>query len=174
MAYYNGKKLLGVFGGTKSENKLAQLASKTIKKIEAEDLYGATTINQMFFSDCAELTEATLPDTITELGVSTFLRCTALKNLKLSNNLTVVPMAMVSTCTSLLSLTIPASVTQINMNAFVNSGLTILTLESATPPTLSYADLPNTLTAIRVPSGALATYKAATNWSTYADKIVGY
>ena len=52
---------------------------------------------------------------------------------------------------------------------------TTFTIQSTTPPTLreAYDNLPNT-TIIKVPSSSVNAYKAAENWSEYADLIVGY
>lgn len=41
-----------------------------------------------------------------------------------------------------------------------------------TPPTLGANAFPDTIEKIIVPKSAVSAYKAATGWSTYADKIV--
>ena len=43
---------------------------------------------------------------------------------------------------------------------------------STTPPTIESSTIPSNFSGtITVPAGTGATYKAATNWSKYADKI---
>lgn len=56
----------------------------------------------------------------------------------------------------------------------VSNEETTITIQSTTPPKLrNYNTIPNT-TIIKVPSSAVNAYKAAENWSEYADLIVGY
>ena len=81
-------------------------------------------------------------------------------------------------CLSLASIIIPDGVTSIGEGAFGNcTNLTEIDFSThTTVPTListnafsnTYANL-----VIKVPSALLDEWKAATNWSTYADKIVG-
>lgn len=78
-------------------------------------------------------------------------------------------------CTSLTSITIPENVTSIGNYAFgYCSALMTITMQSSTPPTLSSTAFYSTsaLAQIIVPMGSAATYKAATNWSSYASIIV--
>ena len=76
-------------------------------------------------------------------------------------------------CSSLTSITIPDSVTSIGMSAFNScSSLTSVTMLSTTPPVISSSTFPSSFSGtITVPAGTGDTYKAATNWSKYADKI---
>jgi hypothetical protein len=77
--------------------------------------------------------------------------------------------------TRIVEITIPASVTAINYASFMRmegaSGLEITVLRD-TPPTLGTQVFQNTnLAAIYVPADSVNAYKAASNWSTYANKI---
>ena len=73
-------------------------------------------------------------------------------------------------------ITIPDTVTEIGDSAFlVCRQLESITCLAATPPALGI-DALYTDTAgftIKVPAASVAAYKAATNWSSYADYIVG-
>ena len=73
-------------------------------------------------------------------------------------------------------ITIPDTVTEIGGRAFFFCRkLESITCLAATPPALG-TDALNTDTAgftIKVPAASVAAYKAATNWSSYADYIVG-
>ena len=73
-------------------------------------------------------------------------------------------------------ITIPDTVTEIGERAFFFCRqLESITCLAATPPALG-TDALNTDTAgfpIKVPAASVAAYKAATNWSSYADHIVG-
>lgn len=80
-------------------------------------------------------------------------------------------------CNALMELTIPATCTQINSTAF--SGCTAMKeyhFLSTTPPTLSntnaFTSIPDDCK-IYVPSDSLDDYKTESNWSTYADYMVG-
>ena len=80
-------------------------------------------------------------------------------------------------CTSLTSVTIPNSVTSIGNSAFEGcTGLTEIDFSThTTVPTLtSTTAFSNTSSSlvIKVPSALVDEWKAATNWATYADKIV--
>ena len=80
-------------------------------------------------------------------------------------------------CTGLTTFTIPASVTSIGGSAFSGcSSLATVFMLATTPPTLNSGVFDNcsALTAIYVPTGTAETYKTATNWSAYADKIVAF
>jgi hypothetical protein len=64
-------------------------------------------------------------------------------------------------------------VTSIGAGAFYAcTGLTNITVEAITPPTLDIDAFGNTNGCpIYVPSASVDTYKAAGGWSTYADRI---
>lgn len=77
---------------------------------------------------------------------------------------------------SIKQIAIPDTVTEIGDRAFgYCDQLASITCLAATPPTLgngAFAPDPEGLT-IKVPAASVAAYKAATNWSSYADYIVG-
>ena len=69
---------------------------------------------------------------------------------------------------------VPANVKYIKNYAFNGcSGLTDIYINSTTPPTLGNAStIPSTIEKIYVPAGSVDSYKSATYWSDYAEKIV--
>ena len=93
-----------------------------------------------------------LPQNLTEIGASCF------------------EMAQIK------QITIPDTVTEIGDRAFIYCDqLASITCLAATPPALG-SDAFSSETAgftIKVPAASVAAYKAATNWSSYADYIVG-
>lgn len=75
--------------------------------------------------------------------------------------------------TSLRSVTIPAGVTKIGNGAFSQcAGLTSVTILATAPPTLGTDVFKESPVSIVVPKGCGDIYKAATNWSEWADNIV--
>ena len=119
--------------------------------------------------------------TITFLGADTvFVANTSSQNSQLSSNpkltdvtlpanLTEIPSALLMGDTALKTLTIPATVTTVGARAFKDSGLTSVTMNSTTPPTMetyvsgmqtSYPFQGCTVT-ISVPNGTLEAYQTA-------------
>ena len=79
-------------------------------------------------------------------------------------------------CSYIQEITIPSSISVIGQEAFLNcSYLTTMKIEATTPPTLANTSAISTATTqIQVPSASVEAYKTATNWSNFADIIVGY
>ena len=70
---------------------------------------------------------------------------------------------------------IPSTVTEIGESCFGFTDITTVICKPTTPPALGF-DAFSSDTAgftIKVPAASVAAYKAATNWSSYADYIVG-
>lgn len=134
-------------------NKLPQVIDKSVTTITADDLTGATSIAQYAFYNCRSLTSITLPSTLTSIGYGAFYNCSGLT-----------------------SITIPEGVTSISWHAFNGcSSLTSMRVRATTPPTLSDVSAISTATTqIQVPMASVEAYKTATNWSNFADIIVGY
>ena len=95
------------------------------------------------------------PDSVTEIGMSSFSGCLGLK-----------------------SVVIGKSIKYIDENAFNNcSALVEIYCKATTPPTLeNVAALGGVYgkQKIYVPTASVDAYKKASNWSSYASKIVGY
>lgn len=112
---------------------------------------------------------------ITMTGVDgAFHCCNILKRVELPNIVTVEKLAFES-CKALELVILGEQCTTIGDTAFRNcDALTRMVIKSTTPPTLNSSALTGdtALTAIYVPDASVDTYKAATNWSAYADKIL--
>jgi len=124
---------------------------------------------------CSALTRCALP-AATTLGDYALRNDTALEELTLSDTLTKISTGSLYDCTALKSLTLPATLTSIGTAGLYDCvSMTKLTCKATTPPTLGTNALKalTGLTALRVPSDSVDAYKAASGWSTYADKIVG-
>jgi len=136
-----------------------------------------TSIGMYAFQMCYSLKSITINGAISRLDTDVFNSCSVLETVTLGNtqNLFSIEMRTFSGCSALKQFEIPSGVKNIGLNAFNNcKALETLTVKATTPPTLGSGALNNTtaLTQIIVPTGCGDTYKAATNWSAYADKIV--
>ena len=160
-----------------------------------------TSIGEGAFGNCTSLTSITMPDSVTSIGDTAFYGCTGLTSVTIGNSVTSIGSSAFSGCTGLTSITIPDSVTSIGESAFEYcTGLTSITIPNSVTsieyyafgnctnlteidfsthnavPTLadtSAFDNTSASLVIKVPSALLDEWKAATNWATYADKIVG-
>ena len=131
-------------------DKILQIISRTVTELTADDLKGLTSIGTNAFSYCSSLTSVTIPGSVTSINNRAF-----------------------SYCSSLTSVIIPNSVTSIKGSAFYNCfSLTRVTILATTPPTIDSSTFMSSFSGtIIVPKGTGATYKAATNWSVFADHI---
>ncbi len=122
-----------------------------VENIVIED--GVTRIDDDAFSYCASLTTVTIPASVTGIGSYAFYDCY-----------------------SLTTVTIPASVTRIGYNAFYYCESLTSVIVDAPDCTLGDGafDECDNLEAIYVPSDKVEYYKAAENWSAYADKITTF
>ena len=102
-----------------------------------------------------------------------FRECNGLTNLILKNDGTITNYCFYG-CGNLEEVEITGDISSIDRNAFYNdANLKTITIHRTTPPTLQSTSLPSTIETIYVPSSALEAYKSATNWSRFADIMVG-
>lgn len=154
-------------------------------------------INSYVFAD-TNIVSIIIPSSVTSLESSAFYNCKNLESILLPENLTVISSRVFSGCSKLSSILLPSSLASIGNSAFNNTGLTSIIIpsnvsmiyvgafqncselttmrvERTTPPNLlgTNAISPAT-TQIQVPMASVEAYKTATNWSNFADIIVGY
>ena len=139
---------------------------------------GVTNIVDSVFDNCRSLASITIPNGITSVGDSAFNNCYSLASITIPNGITSVGDSAFNNCYSLASITMPNGITSVGDSAFKNcrgvafydftACTTVPTLASTTAFTGIPADCQ-----IRVPAALVDAWKAATNWSTYADYIVG-
>ena len=102
----------------------------------------------------------------------------AIQKVEIGGGVTSIGVNAFQNCYSLSSITIPDGVTSIGNSAFQNCyGVRYYDFTRHTAvPTLSNTNAFNNISAdceIRVPAALADEWKAATNWATYANKIVG-
>lgn len=136
-----------------------------------------TTIGDSAFFECDTLSSVTIGSVVTTIGKGAFRSCPALQSITIPSGVTTIADGTFYGCTSLTSMTIPSGVTSIDNSAFhFCLNLSSVTINAITVPNLgSYAfrntPIENGTGFIYVPSESVEAYKAATNWSAYADRI---
>ena len=136
-----------------------------------------TSIGNYSFSGCYSLSNITIPDAFKSIGTAMFQNCYSLSNITIPNTVTSIGNYSFNNCSSLSSVVIPNTVTSIGTNTFYNCyGVVFYDFSTHTSiPTLSATSAFQNIAAdceIRVPSSLYDEWIAATNWSTYASKIV--
>ena len=137
-----------------------------------------TSIANNAFSTCYSLPSITIPDGVTSIESNAFYNCYSLTSITIPDGVTSIESNAFRYCYSLASITIPNGVTKIGSVAFSNCySVAFYDFSNHTSvPTLSNTDAFGSIAAdcqIRVPTSLADAWKAATNWSTYADHIVG-
>lgn len=143
-------------------------------------------LNRSCLASCSSIKQLTFPESLRTISISTFAYGDALRSIDLSHTtVRKIPSMCFDHCRNLAHIKFPATVTQINQAAFEDCfGVKIYDFSAlSSVPTL---DNVNAFASInredsfvdddfefRVPAALADEWKAATNWSTYADYIVG-
>ena len=148
----------------------------SVQKIEIGN--GVTSIGNFAFNSCSSLTSITIPNGVTNIEQYAFNSCYSLASITIPDGVTSIGNSAFDNCYSLSLITIPNSVTSIGEAAFISCySVAFYDFSNHTSvPTLSNTNAFNSIAAdcqIRVPTSLADAWKAATNWSTYANYIVG-
>ena len=139
-------------------------------------LNGVTSIGTYAFYYCYSLTTITIPNSVTSIGDYAFQNCVSLTGITIPSGVTRISNYAFYYCYSLTTITIPNSVPSIGDRVFQNCySLKTYVFErtagiTAIGGTNTFSSI-NTSTKIYVPDDLVATYKSASNWSTYANYI---
>jgi hypothetical protein len=132
-------------------------------------------LGQSVFESCLSLESITLPTGATNTGGSLFRTCSSLASCNIPNTITAIQNQLFDGCVSLKELEFHNAVTSVGVSSFLNASQILeYTFLSTTPPTLANTNAFNGINAackIYVPDANVAAYKAATNWSAYANYI---
>lgn len=148
-----------------SENPVAKLISRTIKKIDGELTQEITAIGRNVFQGCTLLESVKIPSSVKTIGINAFSECTALTEIVIPDGVTVLEGGVFAQCSSLTHITIPSGVTKLDINLFIGcSSLTEMTVLPTTPPSLASGAVSGATTTIYVPSESLDAYKSSATW----------
>ena len=133
-----------------------------------------SSIGDEVFYDCPNLRDVTIPNGVHHIGKMSFYKCVGMTNITIGNDVVSIGESAFSYCNSLPDVIVPNSVTTIENGAFSNcEKLKTLSVHAVEPTHIGTNLLDNcpSFTGIFVPIATLSEYKAAPNWSDYADKI---
>ena len=138
---------------------------------------GVTSIGGNAFENCYSLSSITIPDGVTSISNSAFSNCYSLSSITIPDGVTSIGNYAFQGCNSLSSITIPNGVTSIGSNAFNDCyGMRYYDFSACTAiPTLSNTNAFNNIPSdcqMLIPSALYDNWKTATNWATYASKMV--
>ena len=179
MRFYGDKssnQYSGILRHSSGANAVNRVYQNAVKKVEVGS--SVTSIGNYAFQNCYSLASITVPDSVTSIDDYAFYYCYSLASITVPDSVTSIGNSAFRNCYSLASITIPEGVTYIGNSAFNNCyGVRYYDFTRHTAvPTLSYTNAFSNIPAdceIRVPAALADEWKAATNWSTYADYIVG-
>lgn len=138
---------------------------------------GITEIDGSAFEGADNIIGISLPSTITRIDERAFAYCLGLTSITIPSGITEITPSTFEGCSALNSVILPATITEIDTAAFSGcNALQSIYCAATTPPRIAlgtFDDIANNAT-IYVPTSAVATYKSASGWSTYADLITGY
>ena len=148
---------------------------KMLKKVRLGDSIQIIPYNA--FYRCSLLQNITLPDSVTTLGENAFYEA-GLTTLTMPGSVTTISKGCFTQCAQLLFVSISPNVTAIPEQTFYGCRAAKIydfsryTMVPALAATNAFYAIPADCK-IHVPAALVDEWKAATNWSTYADKIVG-
>lgn len=155
------------------------IGTATTTEIEIASEYSGvpvTRIKSYSFMDNTNITSVVIPPTVTDIREWSFGRCSNLVNVELSVGTESLRDSAFNMCTSLTCMVIPNSVFYLGDYVFYSaSNLKRVDFSKHTsiPRLLSQVfDGTHSTLQIKVPANLIDSWKSATNWANYANKIV--
>lgn len=140
---------------------------------ETVTLIGSSAFNS------AHIGTMVLPGNVTRVSFAAFSDVRGVNGvtpvIKLNEGLAVIESSAFSYAGIAGEMEIPSTVTKIGEYCFGGASITTFICRPTTPPALGSGAFSSDIAGftIKVPAASVAAYKAATNWSSYADYIVG-
>ena len=133
-----------------------------------------TSIGSSAFYGCTGLTSVTIPNSVTSIGSIAFSGCSGLTSVTIPNSVTSIGVNAFNGCIGFTSLTIPSSVTSIGSRAFYNcSELSTVIIRVNDPTIITYgSDIFTSIygkATLFVPSGSIDTYRNTGPWSNFGS-----
>lgn len=122
------------------------------------------------FINCTSLEGDLILSSAMRIGGDSFRGCKKITSV-VADNIQTVDFSPFKDCSALKTIVLGNSLTAIGSQFAQASGLNTLIIKAATPPTLTGASWFPSQTLIYVPDESVEVYRAATNWSIYADRI---
>ena len=138
---------------------------------------GVAYISDNAFNSCYSLASITIPDGVTYIDGNAFQYCYSLVSIIIPDGVTYISNNAFQYCHSLASITIPDGVTSISNNAFQYCyGMRYYDFSACTsipilPSTNAFNNIPSDCQML-IPSALYDEWSTATNWATYASKMV--
>lgn len=133
-------------------------------------------IGESAFTNCVSAKIITIPSSVTSIGANALYSTYTLKHIEFPDGVTNISSGILRFAPCIKNIILPDSVTNIGANAFASCHSAIAYhITSTMPPTLENTNAFNNIapdTVIYVPAASLNAYKTASNWSTYADRMV--
>jgi len=105
-----------------------EIVDKNIGNAKNIFIVGYTSIGNSAFFGKTQIISVIIGNSVTIIGSFAFTSCTSLTSITIPNSVITIAGQVFNGCTALTSITIPNSVTSISSNAFINSGLLIVTI----------------------------------------------
>ena len=156
--------------GSNTFNVCCSLSSITIPD-------SVTSIGSNAFNGCYSLSSITIPDSVTSIGNYTFNGCCSLSSITIPDGVIYIDSSAFANCYSIASITIPDGVTSIRDYVFSNCyGMRYYDFSACTTipdlySTNAFNNIPSDCQML-IPSALYDEWSAATNWATYASKMV--
>ena len=132
--------------------------------------YKVTSIGDIAFQNCYDLTSVNIPNGVTSIGTMAFQNCSALTSVTIPNTLTTIGSAAFMNCSGLTSVTIPNSVTKISLGAFNGcKKLTSITIPNGLTSIEEFVFSSTGLTSVTIPNSVTSIGDAAFQWSKLTD-----